>query len=260
MVSPTKQAAQKRQGKADHMDRVPNGANGAHKSPTLERGRVAYEVGLGRGYILDGPGGEDAPRDLAHRDTQFVDGAQRVIGGTTSNKTIAPVLATIDELVELERRGDITAEVRQSGERFRELFHNAGFNPNITVDYTRERVDNSLRPDVLPDAVERAQAEVRAAMGILGGDKDSVGLVVWDVIGRGEGLASWVHRRKINIVARGATLADARRFLIQGLERLDAHFRPASESKPERVVDGSLKDLARLIPMISAIAIRPQDG
>jgi hypothetical protein len=220
-----------------------------------QRGAIVYSVARERPNMF---GGKDITHDAVHRGRQYIEGTHHVSGGSASSKEILPVLATVDELAELERRGDVTAEIRQSGEKFRELYHSAKLNsPQITIDYTRERVDGGLLPgnDTLPAAVESALTDVRAAMRALGDNKDPVRNVIEDVVGRGESLQSWVRRRKLNAVAGGANLVDGRRYLIQGLERLDTHFRPAVEPEPDRVAGGAgggLKDLARLIPAIAA--------
>jgi hypothetical protein len=90
-------------------------------------------------------------------------------------------------------------------------------------------------------------------MRALGGLGDEYGSVIWHCVGQGESLKSWTKRRKLNRVAHSANITDARRFLVRGLQIIDDQFRPPTEVDVERVVDGSLPDLVRLLPQIASI-------
>jgi hypothetical protein len=118
-------------------------------------------------------------------------------------------------------------------------------------------------------------------MRAIGGSGDLCGSVIWHVVGLDESLETWAKRRRMHnksiwvrkpkirkdasseairrkmneddALSKAATLAHARRLLIQGLQLLDAHLRPRSEPDPERVTDGNLADLTRLTSMVAAI-------
>jgi hypothetical protein len=169
-------------------------------------------------------------------------------------KTIEPRRATGGVLAELEAAGTISKEVRASGQRFAETFSRGWLDDSkAAARHAMHMLDAGIYTDRLPDKVESAKDVIRGAMRALGGIGDVYGSVVWHCIGLGESLESWTQRRKLNRVGHSANVTDARRFLVRGLRILDEHFRPRTEVDTARVVDGSLKDLVRLIPQIAEL-------
>jgi hypothetical protein len=80
----------------------------------------------------------------------------------------------------MERRGDITAEMRQAGERFHALFHRAMLDPIRAADMLRTSHGNG---PALNHGAERARNQVANVMTALGGPGSPAGSAVWIVVG-----------------------------------------------------------------------------
>jgi hypothetical protein len=227
-----KASGQKAEGKADTMDRVNAGAHSASRPAVITAGIHANSTNA---------------RSLK---------GDTIADRFTVTESITPIYGrSVDELADLVRRGDISPEIRQSAERFAELFHAARFDPGLTVDLTKDRVDvNRNGSDIEPDGVERAKDKVRAAIKALGGQQTPCASAVWNIVGRNETLESWAKRRQLDPRVQYATVDIARRILIAGLERLDVHLNPRSEPKMDGPCgDGSLAALDELVPLIAGI-------
>jgi len=97
---------------------------------------------------------------------------------------------SIDLLSAMERRGAITAEMRQAGEQFRNEFTKAHLDQLKATDWSRPYVTGRIRS--LPGGrVEDARQKVWEALEVLGGISSCGGSCVWHVIGLGETLKQW---------------------------------------------------------------------
>ncbi len=97
---------------------------------------------------------------------------------------------SIDLLAKMERRGAITAEMRQAGEEFQELFCLAQLDPLKAADHSRPFVSGSINPGISL-RVEWARESVWKAIVSIGGLSSAGGSCLWHVMGLGQTLKEW---------------------------------------------------------------------
>ena len=122
----------------------------------------------------------------------------------------------LDTLMVMERRGSISAGMRQAGEDFRRRFAQAQLDPLRALDLSRLSLGDkpSRRGDHAPGLrVEAARAAVWRAIGAVGGIASPAGSCLWHVIGwecslkewaQGQG---WAGRRVSQEAASGILIA-----------------------------------------------------
>lgn len=98
----------------------------------------------------------------------------------------------VESLLErLEGRGDISAQMRQAGERFQALFHRAGHDPLRAADMSRV---GGCGAAVQHRGSAAAADAIAKAMRALGGHGTPIGAAAWFVLGLDETIASWARR------------------------------------------------------------------
>ena len=137
---------------------------------------------------------------------------------------------SVDTLAAMERRGSITAGMRQAGEDFRARFMTAQLDPLSALDISRPmtgldsgrtfREERALR-------IEDAREVMRRAILVVGGPGSAGGSCLWHVLGWQRSLKEWAleqgwsGRRVSQEVASG--------ILIGALGALEAHFTAATK-------------------------------
>ncbi|MGC2411906.1 MAG: hypothetical protein WA459_04310 [Stellaceae bacterium] len=132
----------------------------------------------------------------------------------------------VDTLAIMQRRGSITAGMRQAGEDFRARFAFAQLDPLRAVDLSHLRLgDRSLRPDGEGPGlrIEAARAAVWRAIQAVGGIGSPAGSCLWYVLGWERSLKDWALEQGWS--GRRVSQESASGILIAGLGALEAHFR-----------------------------------
>jgi hypothetical protein len=135
----------------------------------------------------------------------------------------------VDTLATMERRGSITAAMRQAGEDFRARFATAQLDPLRTPDWSRLRVGGSLgfRAEDEPGLrIERARDTVWRAILAVGGIGSPAGSCLWHVVGWERSLKEWALEQGWN--GRLVSQEAASGILIAALGALEGHFRMGS--------------------------------
>lgn len=132
----------------------------------------------------------------------------------------------IDTLVAMERRGTITASMRQAAEDFRARFVAAQLDPLHALDYSRLRDGergrgNSAAPAAL--RAESAREDVWRAIVALGGPGSPGGSCVWHVVGWERSIKEWALEQGWN--GRRISQEAASGILVAALGALEAHYR-----------------------------------
>jgi hypothetical protein len=132
----------------------------------------------------------------------------------------------IDTLVAMERRGTITASMRQAAEDFRARFAAAQLDPLHALDYSRLRDGergrgNSAAPAAL--RAESAREDVWRAIVALGGPGSPGGSCVWHVVGWERSIKEWAVEQGWN--GRRISQEAASGILVAALGALEAHYR-----------------------------------
>ena len=131
----------------------------------------------------------------------------------------------IDTLGAMERRGSITAGMRQAGEDFRARFATAQLDPLRAPDWSRLRVGGSpgFRAGDGPGLrIEGARNMVWRAIGAVGGLGSPAGSCLWHVVGWERSLKEWALEQGWN--GRRVSQEAASGILIAALGALEAHF------------------------------------
>jgi hypothetical protein len=132
---------------------------------------------------------------------------------------------TVDTLAIMERRGTITAGMRQAGEDFRARFATAQLDPLSAYDISRPRID---RPSGLRSAdepalrIEKARKAVWRAILAVGGLNSAGGSCLWHVLGWERSLKEWALEQGWS--GRRVSQEAASGVLIAALGALEAHF------------------------------------
>ena len=131
----------------------------------------------------------------------------------------------VDTLATMERRGSITAGMRQAGEDFRARFATAQLDPLRAPDWSRLRVGGSSRfkADDGPGLrIEGARNAVWRAIIAVGGIGSPAGSCLWHVVGWERSLKEWALEQGWN--GRRVSQEAASGILIAALGALEAHF------------------------------------
>lgn len=136
----------------------------------------------------------------------------------------------IDTLAMMERRGSITAAMRQVGEDFRARFAVAQLDPLRALDLSHLRLgERRLRPDTEGQGlrIEAARATVWRAIQAVGGIASPAGSCLWHVLGWERSLKEWALEQGWS--GRRVSQESASGILIAALGALEAHFHDKSK-------------------------------
>ena len=131
----------------------------------------------------------------------------------------------VDTLAAMERRGSITAGMRQAGEDFRACFATAQLDPLRTPDWSRPRDGGSARFRAGDDPglrIEGARDAVWRAILAVGGLGSPAGSCLWHVVGWEQSLKEWALEQGWS--GRRVSQETASGILIAALGALGAHF------------------------------------
>jgi hypothetical protein len=131
----------------------------------------------------------------------------------------------VDTLATMERRGSITAGMRQAGEDFRARFATAQLDPLRAPDWSRLRVGISSRfraGDGPGLRIESARDVVWRAILAVGGIGSPAGSCLWHVVGWERSLKEWALEQGWS--GRRVSQEAASGILIAALGALEAHF------------------------------------
>jgi hypothetical protein len=132
----------------------------------------------------------------------------------------------LDTLMIMERRGSITAGMRQAGEDFRHRFALAQLDPLHALDPSRLREGDKPAPrgDHAPGLrAEAARNAVWRAIRAVGGIASPAGSCLWHVVGWGCSLKEWAHGQ--GWAGRRVSQEAASGILIAALGALEIHLR-----------------------------------
>jgi hypothetical protein len=131
-----------------------------------------------------------------------------------------------DTLLVMERRGSITASMRQAGEDFRRRFAVAQFDPLRALDISRLSLGDKPAPrgDHVPgQRAEAARAAVWRAIRAVGGIASPAGSCLWHVVGWERSLKDWAQEQ--GWAGRRVSPEAASGILIAALGALETHLR-----------------------------------
>lgn len=143
----------------------------------------------------------------------------------TDGRAARPYRA-VDTLTLMERRGSITAGMRQAGEDFRQRFAVAQLDPLRALDISRLSLGDkpTRRGDHAPGSrVEAARGAVWRAIGAVGGIASPAGSCLWHVVGWERSLKEWALEQ--GWAGRRVSQEAASGILVAALGALEAHFR-----------------------------------
>ena len=166
---------------------------------------------------------------LQRREHGLIERLTRPIADETGGS--ARPYRAIDTLAVMERRGSITAPMRQAGEDFRARFATAQLDPLRALDYSRPRADTPRRNkgEELGMRVESARAAVWHAILAVGGLSSPGGSCLWHVIGWERSLKEWALEQGWS--GRRVSQEAASGILIAALGALEAHYRHGDLAK-----------------------------
>jgi hypothetical protein len=144
---------------------------------------------------------------------------------TDANGAIARPHHVVDTLLAMERRGSISAAMRQAGQDFRRHFATAQLDPLRAVDWSRPRQGGGGRKqgDETGLRIEKAREFVWQTIQAVGGLRSPGGSCLWHVVGCERSLKDWTLDQLWN--GRRLSQESASGILIAVLGALDAHFR-----------------------------------
>jgi hypothetical protein len=169
-----------------------------------------------RGETATGPTPERRSRGIVER-------VERSIADE-SGRPSRPYRA-VDTLATMERRGSITAGMRQAGEDFRTRFAIAQLDPLRAPDLSRPRESGPSRFAAAggpSSRIEGARAEVWRAILAAGGIASPAGSCLWHVVGWEQSLKEWALGQGWN--GRRVSQEAASGILIAALGALEMHF------------------------------------
>ena len=147
----------------------------------------------------------------------------------------------VDTLAIMQRRGSITAGMRQAGEDFRARFTTAQLDPLRALDLSQLRSgEQGPRPDSDGSAlrIEAARTAVWRAIQAVGGIASPAGSCLWHVVGWERSLKEWALQQGWS--GRRVSQESASGILIAGLGALQSHFSSMQKlSLPHLHVDKS---------------------
>ncbi|HTV88007.1 MAG TPA: hypothetical protein VME41_03230 [Stellaceae bacterium] len=169
------------------------------------------------------PGAEPTPERRRHGP---VERAAHAIADAAGHP--ARPYRALDTLQVMERRGSITAGMRQAGEDFRARFTLAQLDPLRAIDLRRLRLDGEAGRD--RDApglrIEAARRAVWLAIQAVGGIASPAGSCLWHVIGWQRSLKDWAMGQ--GWAGRRVSQETASGILVAALGALEAHFATAT--------------------------------
>ena len=130
----------------------------------------------------------------------------------------------VDTLAMMERRGSITASMRQAGEEFRRCFATAQLDPLRALDYSRPRDGGGVRRKVGEEPglrIENAREAVWRAVLAVGGLGSPGGSCLWHVVGWERSLKEWALEQGWS--GRRVSQEAASGILVAALGALEAH-------------------------------------
>jgi hypothetical protein len=131
----------------------------------------------------------------------------------------------VDTLATMERRGSITARMRQAAEDFRFRFVTAQLDPLRALDYSRPRDGGTSRARGSGESglrVESAREHVWRAIIAVGGPASPGGSCLWHVVGWERSLKEWALEQGWN--GRRVSQEAASGILAAALGALEAHY------------------------------------
>lgn len=131
----------------------------------------------------------------------------------------------VDTLAMMQRRGSITAGMRQAAEDFRVRFAAAQLDPLRALDWSRLRSGVPARRFGADDAglrTEAARRSVWRAIQAVGGIASPAGSCLWHVVGWEQSLKEWACEQGWN--GRRVSQEAASGILIAALGALEGHF------------------------------------
>ena len=133
----------------------------------------------------------------------------------------------IDTLTIMERRGSITAGMRQAGEDFRRRFALAQLDPLRALDLSRltlgDKPERRGDEHVPGQRAEAARVAVWRAVRAVGGIASPAGSCLWHVVGWERSLKEWAQEQ--GWAGRRVSPEAASGILIAALGALETHFR-----------------------------------
>jgi hypothetical protein len=135
----------------------------------------------------------------------------------------------VDTLATMERRGSITAGMRQAAEDFRVRFLKAQLDPLRALDYSRPRDSRTGRAKDGGETglrVENARQHVWRAIVAVGGPSSPGGSCLWHVVGWECSLKEWAFEQGWN--GRRVSQEAASGILIAALGALETHYQHAA--------------------------------
>ncbi len=166
---------------------------------------------------------QDAGPTPERRQHGIIERPERAIGDAAGHPS-RPYRA-VDTLAIMQRRGSITAGMRQAGEDFRARFALAQLDPLRALDLSRLRLgERSLRSDRDGPAlrIEAARATVWRAIQAVGGIASPAGSCLWHVLGWERSLKEWALEQGWS--GRRVSQESASGILIAALGALESHF------------------------------------
>jgi hypothetical protein len=131
----------------------------------------------------------------------------------------------VDTLALMERRGSISAGMRQAGEDFRARFAIAQLDPLRAIDLSQLRLgDRGPRPDRdgLGPRIEAARTAVWRAVQAVGGLASPAGSCIWHVLGWERSVKEWALEQGWS--GRRVSQEAASGILVAALGALEGHF------------------------------------
>jgi len=130
----------------------------------------------------------------------------------------------VDTLAIMQRRGSITAGMRQAGEDFRASFARAQLDPLRALDPSRLRLGEPGPRQARPAGVriEAARAAVWHAIRAVGGIASPAGSCLWHVLGWEQSLKEWAVERGWS--GRRVSQESASGILVAALGALETYY------------------------------------
>jgi len=166
---------------------------------------------------------QDGGPTLERRQHGAIERLERKIGDAAGHPS-RPYRA-VDTLAVMQRRGSISAGMRQAGEDFRARFTTAQLDPLRALDLSHLRLgERNLGPDRDGPAlrIEAARTAVWRAIQAVGGLGSPAGSCLWHVLGWERSLKEWALQQGWS--GRRVSQEAASGILIATLGALESHF------------------------------------